>query len=100
VPHDIDPKQLVVLVNQLLANDEEDPLPYSFFVDEREVVKELSQMTDDMAINTETVINIKCVTPSSTTSTFSIYPPAHRSLKAVRACACGRRSGRGRGRET
>jgi ribosome assembly protein 4 len=57
VPHDTSPDQLRILVNTLLANDDEHT-PFSFFVEEREVVTELSRMTDELKIDTESVVSI------------------------------------------
>lgn len=57
VPHDTDPAQLRTLVNALLENEDEST-PFSFFVEEREVVTELSRMTDELGIGAEAVVSI------------------------------------------
>jgi hypothetical protein len=57
LPHDVQPKQLLTLLNKLLKNDDEST-PYTFFVDEHEVVKELSTVVDTAGLSTEGVLSI------------------------------------------
>eukprot|EP00038_Savillea_parva_P024271 m.43550 g.43550 ORF g.43550 m.43550 type:complete len:520 (+) comp6422_c0_seq2:135-1694(+) len=57
LPHDVDPKQLLTLLNKLLNNDDEHT-PYTFFVDEHEVVQALSDTVDAAGVSTEGVLAI------------------------------------------
>lgn len=51
------PKQLLTLLNKLLKNDDE-ATPYTFFVNEHEVVKELSTVVDTAGVSTEGVLPV------------------------------------------
>lgn len=56
IPYDISTEQLAELVNRLLGADE--PTPYSFFVDDEEVVGRLQEALEARNTSTETVVPV------------------------------------------
>ena len=59
LPHDVTPAQLLVLVNKLLEQGDE-PNPYTFFLDDKEITTALSTLVDDLGMQTEAVLPITC----------------------------------------
>jgi len=56
LPLDITPAQLTKLLNDLLSN--EDPQPYSFYIDEAEILKKLRDTVEDKNASVEEVLSI------------------------------------------
>lgn len=56
VPQDIGPEQLELLINTLLKN--EDPAPYSFFIDDVEIIGDLKKHITDNKVSVEKAISI------------------------------------------
>eukprot|EP01112_Ceratiomyxa_fruticulosa_P011665 TRINITY_DN3187_c0_g1_i1.p1 TRINITY_DN3187_c0_g1~~TRINITY_DN3187_c0_g1_i1.p1 ORF type:complete len:479 (+),score=89.51 TRINITY_DN3187_c0_g1_i1:121-1557(+) len=56
IPQDITQGQLELLLNSLLQNDEQ--LPYSFFVNDFEIITNLKKILEDNKISTENTLNI------------------------------------------
>lgn len=88
------PKQLTVLLNELLSNS--DPLPYSFFVEEKEVLSNLGElgMTKEERITItympQAVFRVRSVTRCSTTLSghgeavlSCVFSPDGRSLASA-----------------
>jgi ribosome assembly protein 4 len=58
VPLDVSPKQLETLINQLLSTGDE-PLPYSFYLNEAEILESLQSALNSQALSTEVTHVIK-----------------------------------------
>lgn len=58
LPHDITPKQLQLLVNKLLEQEDDEKLPYSFFVNEQEVTSSLDDVVKEQKLAAEAVVQI------------------------------------------
>ncbi|GBG84316.1 hypothetical protein CBR_g38286 [Chara braunii] len=56
LPHDVGPPELEVLLNSLLQN--EDKLPYTFYIDDRELVGELGAHLLEHNVSVETILKI------------------------------------------
>jgi ribosome assembly protein 4 len=56
LPVDAGPPQLEALLNSLLQNEE--PLPYAFYIDNNELQSQLGQHLKDNKVSVETVLQI------------------------------------------
>lgn len=75
LPLDITSEQLQVLLNQLLSQDEDGQLPYTFFVQDSEVTGSVGDAVDQNNLSTEQVVEI-------------VYrPQAVFKVRAVTRCA-------------
>ena len=75
--HDVTPAQLLVLVNKLLEQGDE-PNPYTFFLDDKEITTALSTLVDDLGMQTEAVLPITCAVTASAPRPMHPPPPPHR----------------------
>ncbi|KAJ1858401.1 ribosome assembly [Coemansia sp. RSA 2703] len=74
LPSDVTPEQLTVLINSFLAND--DPRPYSFYIDDTEIVRSVD--ADILATSTRS---------TEDTLTIVYQPQAFFKVRAVTRCS-------------